>query len=84
MRALGVESADGTPVMGSAAVDADETRWSFSPAQPWRAGTHRLVVLTILEDPAGNRIGRPFEVDEFHRTDGESGPERVTRDFLIR
>jgi hypothetical protein len=84
MRALGVESADGTPVMGSAAVDADETRWSFSPAQPWRAGTHRLVVLTILEDPAGNRIGRPFEVDQFHRTDGESGPERVTRDFLIR
>jgi hypothetical protein len=29
---------------------------------PWKAGQYRLVAASILEDVAGNRIGRPFEV----------------------
>ena len=43
-------------------VDAHETRWRFVPAAPWQAGRYRLVVLGILEDPSGNRIGRAFEI----------------------
>ena len=55
VRALGVEKS------------RQETRWSFTPARPWRSGTHFLVALAILEDLAGNQIGKPFEVDLFER-----------------
>ena len=48
---------------GQSRVEARETRWVFVPHAPWRAGEYRLVVLSILEDLAGNQIGRPFEVD---------------------
>ena len=41
-----------------------ETRWRFTPRVAWVAGDHALVALTLLEDPAGNRLGRAFEVME--------------------
>ena len=43
--------------------------WSFTPKAPWPAGTHQLVAFAMLEDLAGNRIGRAFEVDQFDRSD---------------
>jgi hypothetical protein len=62
-RALTV-SLNGERVTGDAQTDAGETRWLFSPAAPWRAGEYQLLASSILEDVAGNRIGRPFEVEE--------------------
>jgi hypothetical protein len=62
-RALGVEDSSGRPLDGDITLDAADTRWTFRPAAPWAAGEHQLVALSILEDPAGNRIGRAFEVD---------------------
>jgi hypothetical protein len=59
--ALGV-AFEGRALHGAILVDAGETRWLFTPRDPWQAGSHALVVLTTLEDPAGNRIGRAFEV----------------------
>jgi hypothetical protein len=59
--ALGV-AREGRAIHGVIAVDSGETRWLFTPRDPWQAGPHALVVLTTLEDPAGNRIGRAFEV----------------------
>jgi hypothetical protein len=47
---------------GEIRIDAAETRWSFAPRDRWSSGHYSLVVLTLLEDPAGNRIGRAFEV----------------------
>ena len=41
-----------------------ETRWRFTPRVAWVAGDYALVALTLLEDPAGNRLGRAFEVME--------------------
>ena len=61
-RALAVETAGGAAVAGSADVAAGETTWRFVPDAGWTAGAHRLVVLGILEDPSGNRIGRAFEL----------------------
>jgi hypothetical protein len=58
-----VRDAAGQTVSGKVAVSEKESRWSFTPAQEWRAGRHVLVVETTLEDSAGNSIGRPFEVD---------------------
>ena len=37
----------------------------------------------MLEDPAGNRIDGPFEVDMFERVDKTPAPERHTIPFTI-
>jgi hypothetical protein len=60
-------SRDGRAVTGDVRVDVHETRWMMTPREPWSAGAYALTVLSTLEDTAGNRIGRPFEVSEFVR-----------------
>ncbi len=60
---LTVESADGQPVAGDIRVREGERRWAFEPAQPWREGSYRVVVGSVLEDLAGNNLERLFEVD---------------------
>jgi hypothetical protein len=83
VRALGVSIATGEPLAGDVAITDDETRWRFTPRDAWRSGDHRLVVLTILEDRAGNRIGRAFEVDQFERIDRAAVPESIAIPFRI-
>jgi hypothetical protein len=61
MRAVGVRRND-APVVGDVRVDNNETRWTMTPNEPWRSGDYALIALGVLEDLAGNRIGRPFEV----------------------
>lgn len=72
MRALGVRSGD-TAVPGEARTENGETRWVFTPERPWTAGAYSLLALSILEDPAGNRIGRAFEI--VNRESVDKGPE---------
>jgi hypothetical protein len=62
-RALALEGAGGAPADGDVVLEAGDTRWAFRPRSPWSPGEYRLVAQSILEDPAGNRIGRAFEVD---------------------
>ena len=62
-RALHVATEEGRPLAGEMRVEQGETRWTFTPRAPWRPGEYRLVAAATLEDAAGNRIGRPFEVD---------------------
>jgi hypothetical protein len=62
-------------VSGTGTVEQNETRWRFVPSQPWKAGRYELVIDMTLEDLAGNRIGRPFDVDLFDRV-----TERITKD----
>jgi hypothetical protein len=78
-RALGVRR-EGVDLAGAVVVDQGETRWTFRPDADWQAGDYRLIVLTILEDPAGNRLGRAFEVTEA----AEKGPERIELPFMVR
>src|SRR5262249_20711242 len=59
----------GRSVDGSIAVEREETRWTFTPAATWKPGEYRVRVDTSLEDLAGNRIGRPFDVDTFERVE---------------
>lgn len=68
-RALGVSRA-AADVAGELRIEAGETRCVFVPRDPWQPGEHALVVLPILEDIAGNRIGRAFEV----RSPGDAVP----------
>ena len=83
MRALGV-TRDGQEVDGEIAVDQLETRWTFTPSESWRAGSYALLALDILEDVAGNQIGRAFEVDNFESVDKGPNPQTVTIPFIVK
>lgn len=61
-------------VSGTVSLGPGETQWRFQPAQPWKAGEYSLIVDMALEDLAGNRIGRPFDVDTL-----VSPAERITK-----
>ena len=82
MRAVGVARAS-EPLEGDVRIENGETRWLFTPRDPWQAGEHQLVVLSFLEDLAGNRIGRAFEVDDFERVDKTAEPERHLVPFWV-
>ena len=62
-RALLVATARGDVVDGDAEIGAVETTWVFTPRTPWEPHKYHLVVRPMLEDPVGNRVGRPFEID---------------------
>lgn len=64
MRLLDVAGPEGA-VSGTASIEKNETRWRFAPTRNWKAGDYRLIVDSALEDLAGNRIGRAFDVDTF-------------------
>jgi len=83
-RALGIAKAGvAGMVSGEAVIESGETRWLFTPRDDWAAGNYELVALAFLEDLAGNRVGRAFEVDNFERTDITPEPERRTLPFTI-
>jgi methionine-rich copper-binding protein CopC len=85
LRTLRVVNRDGTEVSGSIVVDDNEKRWVLTPASEWVAGDYSLQIDASLEDLAGNRIGRLFEVDT--RTAPESangqGGKNVSLSFSI-
>ena len=64
-----------TGVDGQPASRANEIEWSFTPKSPWKAGAHTLEVDTMLEDLAGNKVGREFDIDT--RDQRERQMERV-------
>jgi hypothetical protein len=66
-RLLWVEDAVGNRVDGSITLTENEKRWMFQPASPWNAGSYNVKIGAILEDLAGNRIDRKFDVDTFER-----------------
>jgi hypothetical protein len=71
LRTLSVSTDRGDRLEGDIRVEASETRWIFTPREPWRAGAYRLMAESILEDVAGNRIGKAFEVDALTAPPGE-------------
>ena len=82
MRALGVVRGD-VAIAGDVTVEDAETRWVFTPREPWRAGQYNLLALDILEDVAGNQIGKAFEVDNFDTVDKSPNPQRITIPFTV-
>lgn len=82
-RAVGV-MVGGEPLDGVIALTDQETQWRFTPAGPWRRATHELVVLSALEDPSGNRIGRAFEVLPTDPAAHAEPPERFTIPITLR
>jgi hypothetical protein len=53
---------------GTATIDHDESEWRFVPDRAWRTDEDRAIsVDSSIEDLAGNRPGRLFDVDTFDR-----------------
>ncbi len=66
-RVIQVNDSRGGMIDGNVEIGAEETRWVFTPDQPWAAGRYVLVVPNTLEDVAGNKINRAFDVDTKER-----------------
>jgi hypothetical protein len=64
-------------VAGKMNVGSGETQWRLHPSQPWKSGNHTLVIDMALEDLAGNRIGRPFDVDTV-----DNPTQRITKSSM--
>jgi len=70
-------------VEGVATLRQEERDWFFEPASPWKPGTYEIAVDTALEDLAGNKVGRPFDVDTFERITTRSGRGIVKVPFRV-
>jgi hypothetical protein len=62
-RSFTVSGPDSQPMNGTVGLDSAATQWTFTPDAAWEAGAHQLTALSILEDPAGNRVWRAFDSD---------------------
>jgi hypothetical protein len=60
-RCLEVAGPAGQVVDGEARIGDGEQSWQFLPRQPWSSGPHQLIVDPVLEDLAGNSVGRVFD-----------------------
>jgi hypothetical protein len=83
LRALEIDTVNGRYLPGDTAILNQETRWAFTPAQPWKVGGYQLVARRILEDLAGNGIGRVFEAGQLPQTAPTGGAESVKLSFLV-
>jgi len=57
-----VRDRNGALVPGTIGLGENERSWFFTPRTAWRDANYDLFINTLLEDLAGNRVGRPFEV----------------------
>lgn len=61
-----------------------EREWRYTPEAPWPAGPQSIRIDTALEDLAGNKVGRPFDVDTFDRVTVRTLRGEVTLPFHPR
>ncbi len=83
LRLLQVVEPGGTSVPGAAVVSNKERLWCFQPDEPWPGGEFYLSISTALEDLAGNKIGRPFDVDVFEQVEDRIVDKRTRLPFRI-
>lgn len=83
-RVLHVQRESGAEVSGTIEIGEKEMAWRFTPAQPWLPGTYQLVVATVLEDLAGNSIGKPFEIDVFRPVQQKVEQETIGLPFRVQ
>ncbi len=83
-RMVRVTAPTGEPVSGSIMITREERQWTFLPDAAWRPGTYALVVETVIEDLAGNNVGKPFDVDIFENVQRTLTSESVTLPFEVR
>jgi hypothetical protein len=70
-------------IQGTVTLARQETQWRFIPSRPWEPGNYELVIDTALEDLAGNRIGRAFDVDVFDTVTRQVSRKMTSLSFRI-
>ena len=70
-------------VAGAITVEQHETRWLFTPTQAWRTGRYEIEIDSILEDLAGNKLNRLFDVDVFDKVDKQVVPQLLHLRFTL-
>ncbi len=78
-RLIGVDG-----MAGTLALTANETKLVFTPETNWEPREYKLLVDSALEDLAGNRVGRPFDVDTFNRITVRTNRGVVAVPFRVR
>jgi hypothetical protein len=81
-RLLTVKGSEGA-VAGTIHLTKEETEWQFVPQRPWQSGGYTVEVQTTLEDLAGNRVGRAFDVDTFDPITRTPARDTVSLAFRI-
>lgn len=82
-RVLHVRGPGGRLLSGRVETAAAESRWTFSPDEPWAAGEYAIEVETILEDLAGNNLRYVFDTDVRHPPEPGSSDERISLPFTV-
>lgn len=70
-------------IEGAYALEQEEKRLLFTPAQAWVKGRHEIVVNGILEDLAGNKPGRLFDVDTSDPNQARVGAPEMRISFTV-
>ena len=83
-RMIVVKNSGQAVIEGTVTVDQEETGWHFKPNSTWMAGQYLLEVDTALEDLAGNKIGKLFDVDVFDKIDTTLRTPKVTIPFTVK
>jgi len=77
-----VMGSDG-PLPGRVELTESESVWRFVPDVAWKAGNHQLRVAVTLEDLAGNKVGRAFDVDVFQKVEKLSQTRKMMLPFRV-
>jgi hypothetical protein len=71
-------------IAGTIAIERQETRWTFTPREPWKAGNYRLMVSNALEDLAANKMGQLFDMDAVDSVNESVEPRTIPIPFSVR
>jgi hypothetical protein len=83
-RSLAVATAGGSPLEGTVTLAGGDSEWRFAPARAWRRGPYELIVLSTLEDPAGNRIGRAADLATSNPEDEPAPAQALRLPFVVK
>ncbi|MCI0702075.1 MAG: hypothetical protein L0241_13410 [Planctomycetia bacterium] len=83
-RMMWVTDKSGKRIAGTFSVGGGDRVVSFTPKSPWTRGDYKLVIDARLEDVCGNRVGEPFEVDEFKPITVKPIEKTVERPFTVK
>jgi hypothetical protein len=82
-RAISV-TRDGGRLPGRVALEDDERVWRFTPDQAWAPGDYFIAVDGVLEDLAGNRPGKLFDVDTMDASQSTEATPVTAIPFKVR
>jgi hypothetical protein len=82
LECLQVTDQKGNMVKGKFAVSDEDRSCYFTPEQNWTAGKYTLLILSKLEDLAGNNLNKAFDRD-IANSKKPSTQEYYTRNFII-